>query len=108
MISEGERAITLRVRLSPNASRDAIEGVGHNAEGLRHLVVRVRAVPEKGKANKSLIDLLSKTLGIAKRYITVIKGHTSRLKTVSIQTDENTRDQVLDLMEKYPDERPTD
>ena len=108
MYCASETKIVLRVRLNPHASRDVIEGAGRTADGQRHLIVRVRAVPENGKANKALTDLLSKTLGISKRDVSVIKGHTSRLKTVSIQTDENTRHLVLDLMEKFDDERPTD
>lgn len=108
MYCAGKNAVVLRVRLSPKASRDAIVGAGQATDGQRHLVVRVRAVPENGKANKALTDLLSKTLGIAKRDVSVIKGHTSRLKAVSIQTDVKTRHRILDLMEKFDDERPTD
>jgi uncharacterized protein (TIGR00251 family) len=106
--SAGEHSIVLRVRLSPSASRDGIEGTGETADGQRHLNVRVRAVPENGKANKALTDLLSKTLAVAKRDISVIKGHTSRLKTVSIQSDNKSRHHILELMEKLTDERTTD
>ena len=108
MFYTGVHEIILRVRLSPNASRDEIEGSGQTADGRQHLNIRVRAVPEKGKANKALTDLLSKTLAVAKRDISIIKGQTSRLKSVSIRIDDKTRHKTLSLMEKFTDERSTD
>ena len=45
---------------------------------------RLTVPPVDGKANEALVELLSKELGIAKRGIEVIKGHTSRNKTVEI------------------------
>ena len=42
------------------------------------------SAPEKGKANKELIDLLSKALSIPKKDIEIISGLTSRQKRVTI------------------------
>jgi uncharacterized protein (TIGR00251 family) len=75
----------LKVRVAPNASRDAIEGVGHHGAGDAYLAVRVRAVPEKGKANASAEALIAKALGLPKSAMTVEKGETQRLKTVRIK-----------------------
>ena len=44
----------------------------------------LKSPPEKGKANKELIELLSNTLGIAKKEIEIISGLTSRKKRVTI------------------------
>lgn len=44
------------------------------------------APPEKGKANKELIELLSKLLKIPKKELEIISGETTRIKRVSIQT----------------------
>ena len=52
----------VRVRAQPNASKDAIEGQGEDASGQTFLKVRVRAVPEKGKANAAVEKLLAKAL----------------------------------------------
>lgn len=76
----------LRVRVQPGASRDAVEGVGEDAGG-RHLKVRVRAVPEKGKANAAVEALLATTLGLPKSSVSVEKGETQRIKTVRIEGD---------------------
>ncbi len=96
---EDEAGLTLRIRLTPNASRDAVEGVAETADGLCHLGVRVRAVPEKGKANKALIAVLSQFLGVPKRDIEVIRGTTSRLKTVRVSADATTRERLAALLD---------
>lgn len=77
----------LRVRAQPGASRDAIEGVGEDAAGQRFLKVRVRAVPEKGKANAAIEQVLAKALGVPKSAVAVEKGETQRIKTVRISAD---------------------
>lgn len=52
-----------------------------------HPSLRVKAVPDKGKANAAAIALLSKTLGVAKSSITLVSGDTARLKTLHIAGD---------------------
>ena len=74
----GHDHILLAVRLTPNGGRDAFDGVEVGADGLAHLKARVTAVPEKGKANKALVALLSKTLKVPKSSISVVSGETSR------------------------------
>ncbi|WP_183432048.1 DUF167 family protein [Mesorhizobium sp. RMAD-H1] len=82
-----EDGITVFVRLTPKAAKDAVEGVGEAADGRRHLIARVRAVPEDGKANKALEKLLAKVLGVAGSHVAVRSGATSRLKQVHITGD---------------------
>ena len=77
----------LKVRATPNASRDAIEGRGEDASGQAFLKVRVTAVPEKGKANAAIEALLAKALGLPKSAVSVERGETARLKTVRILAD---------------------
>lgn len=77
----------LRVRAQPGASKDAIEGLGEDAGGQRHLKVRVRAVAEKGKANAAIEALLAKALGLPKSAVSVEKGETQRIKTVQLLCD---------------------
>ncbi|MGY6531404.1 DUF167 family protein [Glycocaulis sp.] len=81
--SEGEGAI-LRLRVTPNASKDAIEGVETAADGLSHLKIRVRAVPDKGAANAAALKLLAKSLSVSKSALALISGHTARVKTVRV------------------------
>jgi uncharacterized protein YggU (UPF0235/DUF167 family) len=75
----------LRVRLTPKAASDAIDGPGADAAGAAFLKARVRAVPEKGAANAALEALLAKTLGVPKSAVRVDKGATGRLKTVAVR-----------------------
>jgi uncharacterized protein (TIGR00251 family) len=86
--------IRLSVRLTPNGGRDAIDGLETGSDGECYLRVRVSAAPEKGKANKALIALLSKSLGITKSTFTLVSGETARKKILRIEGEPE------DLMEK--------
>ena len=77
--------LALSVRLIPKSSRDAVDGVQVMADGRAVIAARVRAVPEKGKANAALINLLAKWLGMPATSLSVTAGQTARLKTVLIE-----------------------
>ena len=62
----------LPVRAHPGARRNEIRGV---QDGM--LKVSVTQAPEKGKANKAVIELLAKKLGLKKSQIELIAGETS-------------------------------
>jgi uncharacterized protein len=79
--------IDLFVRLTPKGGADRIEGVEQAADGRSHLKARVRAVPEKGAANKALERLVAGWLGVPAGTVSVIAGATSRLKTVRVEGD---------------------
>jgi uncharacterized protein (TIGR00251 family) len=71
--------VKLRVRVHPGAGRDRIEGwLGET------LKLSVSAPPEKGKANRAVVDLLSKGLRVARSSVRVVSGETSREKWVEI------------------------
>lgn len=76
--------IEVRLRVTPNAKINRIETIEQRDDGTAVLRVRVNAVPDKGKANKAVITLIAKTLGIAKTAITIKSGETARLKTIAI------------------------
>jgi uncharacterized protein len=92
----------LRVRATPHAARDAIEGAGEDAAGQCFLKVRVRAVPEKGKANAAIEALLAKALGLPKSAVSVEKGDTQRIKTVRISADPSIGRAIQGLMDEPP------
>lgn len=48
--------------------------------------VRVTSVPEKGKANKAIIELLAEYFKVPKSAITIIRGVSSRKKVIEIKT----------------------
>jgi uncharacterized protein len=80
-------ALRIAVRLTPKGGRDAVEGWTVAADGMRCLKARVRAVPEDGKANAALVELLAKTLALAKSQVKIVAGSASRRKTVEIAGD---------------------
>jgi uncharacterized protein (TIGR00251 family) len=47
--------------------------------------IYVTAPPEDGKANKAIIELIAKDLGIAKSQVTIASGHHCRDKIVHIE-----------------------
>ena len=67
--------VILPVRAQPGARRNEIRGA---QDGM--LKVCVTQSPEKGKANKALIDLLAKTLSLRKSQIELIAGETASQK----------------------------
>lgn len=69
----------LRVRAVPNASRT--EAVGRMGDAVK---VKLKAVPEGGRANAELCEFLAETLGLARRAVTLESGDTSRDKRVRI------------------------
>lgn len=79
--------VRLAIRLTPNGGRDAIDGIEPDGDDGMLLKARVTAVPEKGKANKALIVLVAKSLGIAKSSISLASGDTSRKKILRIDGD---------------------
>ncbi|GAB1262823.1 DUF167 family protein [Aurantivibrio plasticivorans] len=80
MISKNaDGSLTLRCILQPNAAKDEVVG---EYNGL--LKIRISSPPVDGKANTQLIKFLSKAFGVPKSHVSLLKGHTSRQKTVSI------------------------
>lgn len=70
--------LIVRLKIIPNSSRNEI--IWEN-EGLK---VKITAQPIENKANKALIEFLSKTLKIAKSNIQIIKGEMNKEKTLFI------------------------
>lgn len=79
--------IRLRVRVTPRGGRDAVEGIGADADEAPHLKIRVAAAPVDGDANMAVEKLLAKWLAVPKTTVEVIGGETTRLKTVMIDGD---------------------
>ena len=46
----------------------------------------VKSAPEKGKANKELIDIIAKKIRVAKGLIQIVSGGSSRKKLLKVQT----------------------
>ena len=78
--------VAVRVRLTPRASTDRVEGACDSADGPA-FAARVRAVPSDGEANAALERLIADWLGLAKSCVALTAGQKSRIKTVTITGD---------------------
>ncbi|MFM8607045.1 MAG: DUF167 family protein [Hyphomicrobiales bacterium] len=85
--SVGLDGLRLHIRLTPKGGRDAIDGIESLSNGQSVLKVRVRAVPEDGKANNALINLIADTLDCTASSIEIVSGATARIKTLKISGD---------------------
>jgi uncharacterized protein len=72
--------IIFTVRVVPRSARSEI--AGEQGGSLR---VRIAAPPVDGSANEELVRVLAKELGVSRRAINIISGHSSRLKKISIE-----------------------
>ncbi len=72
-------AVVLSVKVVPGSSRTELAGI---YDGM--LKVKLSAAPEKGKANKSLIEFLAGQLGIRKKDIEIVAGQTNPVKQLRI------------------------
>jgi len=89
-LRDTKKGVVIKVRVQPKAKRDEILGVEGGSVRLR-----VKAPPEKGKANQACINLLAKILSITKKEIKLISGAKAREKMFFIQNME-----LDDLKEK--------
>lgn len=85
MISENvlkivDDGIILRLRISPNASKNQFIFTDDMIK------LKITAQPIENKANKAVIEYLSKLFKVPKTKITILKGDTSKEKTLLIKT----------------------
>jgi uncharacterized protein len=78
-ISERDGSVSFSVRVTPRASRDAIEGEYQAA-----LKVRLAAPPIEDRANDALRRLLATSLNVPVSAVRIVGGEKSRNKRVSV------------------------
>jgi uncharacterized protein len=74
-LSSHALGVVLPVKARPGAKHDAIAG-----EHDGHLKVSVRQVPEHGKANRAVAEVLCKSLGLRAAQLALLSGETSSTK----------------------------
>lgn len=79
-LREHDGGVTFDVLVQPRASRAKV-GPLHDGR----LKVAVTAPPVDGEANAAVIELLAKTLGVAKGAVSIVAGATGRRKTVHVK-----------------------
>jgi len=85
--------IVLGVKVVPGSSRTELVG---EYNGM--LKIKLSAAPEKGKANKCLIEYMAKLLSVRKTSISIISGATTSVKQLQILDVEPER--VLNSLNK--------
>ena len=79
--------ISVALRVTPRGGRDDIDGLERLADGRTVVKVRVRAIAEGGEANRAVIELLAKVLGVPNGKVRLLSGTTSRLKQIAVDGD---------------------
>jgi len=77
----------IRVKVTPKSTKtELIEITKENIDGKEVSTYRIRlkAAPEKGKANEELIKFLSKHFSVPKENFSIISGKTDRIKLIKI------------------------
>lgn len=85
MLKETKDGIAVNLKISPNASKNEIIKNGDEIK------IKLTAQPVEGKANKALVEFLSKELKIPKTSIIILKGETSKDKTILFKTEDMTK-----------------
>lgn len=93
-VAEG---VSLTIRLTPKADRDAIDGIETMPGERTVLKVRVRAAPSEGEANAALIKLIASAVAVPPRDVNLVAGATSRVKRIVISGDGPT---LIAMLEK--------
>ncbi|MBW3598076.1 MAG: DUF167 domain-containing protein [Planctomycetes bacterium] len=75
--SEG---VILSVKAKAAARKNGVMGVHDGA-----LKIAVTQAPERGKANRAILDLLARSLGLRKSQIELLSGETSPEKRILIR-----------------------
>ena len=81
------QGISVALRVTPRGGRDDIDGLETLANGRTVVKVRVRAIAEGGEANRAVVELLAKALGVPKANVRILSGATSRLKQIAVDGD---------------------
>lgn len=71
----------LQIKVNPNSKLEKIEKLSEDS-----YLVAFKCPPIEGRANKKLIELLSKHFKVPKSKIEVIRGHKNKNKVVVIST----------------------
>ena len=82
MLKETDGGVLISFKISPNASKNEIIKTD---DGIK---IKITAQPIDNKANKALVEYLSKQFKIPKTSIEIVKGHTSKEKTLLINTSD--------------------
>lgn len=83
--------IALRVRATPRANTNAVRGLVElptpAPEGGMALSIATTAAPTDGAANKQIVSIIAKALGVPRGAVRMAAGATGRVKRVEVEGD---------------------
>ena len=79
-LHDGKSGSAITVRVSPRSGKNQITGILEDGT----VKIRLTASPVDGKANKTLIEFLSKVLVCDRKDIEIVAGETGRDKLITI------------------------
>ena len=93
MIKETQEGLLIRIKIVPNSSKNDL------IIEYEFIKVKVTAQPIENKANKALVEFLSKKFKVPKTSIQIVKGDTSKEKTLlfSINDEEKKQNIISEL-----------
>ena len=95
MIREVDEGLIIRLKIVPNSSKKDI------ILEEDFIKVKITAQPIENKANKALIEYMSKIFKIPKTSIEIVKGDTSKEKTLLFKiTDKVKIDEIITRLTK--------
>ncbi len=95
MIKDVQDGLLVKIRIVPNSSKNELI----IEEGF--IKVKITAQPIENKANKALIEYLSKIFKLPKSGIKIVKGDTSKEKTLLFSmSDKNKKDFIISQLTK--------
>ena len=70
----------ISIKVKPNSSKNLIEKRGDN-----NFLAYIKEAPIQGRANETLIELLSKHFGVSRNFIKIKTGSSSKIKLVELK-----------------------
>ena len=89
MTGKSDHSLLIKVKIIPNSSKNDII-IEDDC-----IKVKVTAQPVENKANKALVELLAKKIKLAKSNIEIIKGLTSKEKTIMLTLPDDKRQKEI-------------
>ena len=89
MLKQTDDGILANIKIVPNSSKNDIILEDE------FIKVKITAQPIEGKANKALIEFLSKKFKIPKTNIELVKGETTKEKTLFFKTTDTEKQNLI-------------
>lgn len=84
-----EDGVILKIRIAPNSAKNQLV----LSEDMVKL--KITAQPIENKANKAVVEYLSKLFKVPKTSISILKGDTSKDKTLLLKTTDSTKIETI-------------